>query len=165
MYFIKSPVLSCGTGIWYAGTGKGTKGGACMANLPRTRESADNLVLRLRLLAQPQRLMVLACLLDGEKSVGQIEAETGIGQPTLSQQLAELRRAEIVTTRKEARQVIYSIRDSMEEMKIRLICSACSPDFGMEDLNALLSEKPVATPTQAGRNVAAACFARIRMDA
>lgn len=153
-----------------AGRGYGTHAtrdqkGEWMVNLPRTRESADNLVQRLRLLAQPQRLMVLACLLDGEKSVGQIEAGTGIGQPTLSQQLAELRRAEIVTTRKEARQVIYSIKDSMEEMKIRLICSACDPDFGVEDLQALLDEKPVAAPAHAGRDVAAACFARIRMEA
>ncbi|MDT8872567.1 metalloregulator ArsR/SmtB family transcription factor [Komagataeibacter rhaeticus] len=93
---------------------------------------------RLRLLAQPQRLMVLACLLDGEKSVGEIEARTGIGQPTLSQQLAELRRAEIVVTRKEARQVIYSIRDGMEEMRLRLICAVCDPDFDMENLGGLL---------------------------
>ncbi|WNM07930.1 metalloregulator ArsR/SmtB family transcription factor [Komagataeibacter nataicola] len=93
---------------------------------------------RLRLLAQPQRLMVLACLLEGEKSVGQIECETGIGQPTLSQQLAELRRAEIVITRKEARQVIYSIKDSMEEMRVRLICAVCDPDFDMERLAGLV---------------------------
>ncbi|GAN98981.1 transcriptional regulator ArsR [Komagataeibacter xylinus NBRC 13693] len=112
-----------------------------MNNLPRTREIAENLVQRLRLLAQPQRLMVLACLLEGEKSVGQIEAETGIGQPTLSQQLAELRRAEIVITRKEARQVIYSIKDSMEEMRIRLICAACGPEFDTEQLSGVLRRK------------------------
>ncbi|AXY22909.1 Biofilm growth-associated repressor [Komagataeibacter saccharivorans] len=137
-----------------------------MINLPRTRDVAENLAQRLRLLGQPQRLMVLACLLDGEKSVGQIEIETGIGQPTLSQQLAELRRAEIVVTRKEARQVIYSIKDSMEEMRIRLICSACDPDFGMDQLSALLGEQAGVMPaSHAGQDAAAACFARICVDA
>ncbi|PYD68533.1 ArsR/SmtB family transcription factor [Komagataeibacter swingsii] len=134
-----------------------------MSNLPRTREMAENLVQRLRLLAQPQRLMVLACLLEGEKSVGQIEAETGIGQPTLSQQLAELRRAEIVVTRKEARQVIYSIKDNMEETRIRLICAACDPEFDMEQLSGVLRRK--SPPAQMAHDGTAACFARIRMEA
>ena len=133
-----------------------------MPNLPRTRELAEHLVQRLRLLAQPQRLMVLACLLDGEKSVGQIEAETGIGQPTLSQQLAELRRAEVVVTRKEARQVIYSIKDSVEEIRIRLICAACSPEFDMEQLSGMLRRKK--THSVMAQDGTAACFARIGMD-
>ncbi|MBL7240215.1 helix-turn-helix transcriptional regulator [Komagataeibacter rhaeticus] len=126
-----------------------------MPNLPRTRENAEGLVQRLRLL-------VLACLLDGEKSVGEIEARTGIGQPTLSQQLAELRRAEIVVTRKEARQVIYSIRDGMEEMRLRLICAVCDPDFDMENLGGLLRGQK--TPPPPEREVDAACFARIGLD-
>lgn len=133
-----------------------------MPKMPRTREVAENLVQRLRLLAQPQRLMVLACLLDGEKSVGQIESETGIGQPTLSQQLAELRRAEIVTTRKEARQVIYSIKDSMEEMRVRLICAVCDPDFDMERLAGLV-RRGVAGPGPV-KDEPAACFARIYLE-
>ena len=133
-----------------------------MPNLPRTREIAENLVQRLRLLAQPQRLMVLACLLDGEKSVGEIEARTGIGQPTLSQQLAELRRAEIVVTRKEARQVIYSIKDGMEEMRLRLICAVCDPGFDMEHLGGLLRGQKATTVPE--READAACFARIGLD-
>ena len=134
-----------------------------MPNLPRTREIAEILVQRLRLLAQPQRLMVLACLLEGEKSVGEIEARTGIGQPTLSQQLAELRRAEIVVTRKEARQVIYSIRDAMEETRLRLVCAVCDPDFDMERLAGLLrGQKSPVAPPESGAD--AACFARIGLD-
>ncbi len=144
---------------WDLELSKGVRG---MNNLPRTREIAENLVQRLRLLAQPQRLMVLACLLEGEKSVGQIEAETGIGQPTLSQQLAELRRAEIVITRKEARQVIYSIKDSMEEMRIRLICAACGPEFDTEQLSGVLRRKKA--PPVMTQDGTAACFARIGTD-
>ncbi|KAB8124911.1 ArsR family transcriptional regulator [Komagataeibacter medellinensis] len=133
-----------------------------MPNLPRTREIAETLVLRLRLLAQPQRLMVLACLLDGERSVGEIEVQTGIGQPTLSQQLAELRRAEIVVTRKEARQVIYSIRDAVEETRLRLICAICDPDCDMERLAGLVRDRKAVIPPE--READAACFARIGLD-
>lgn len=133
-----------------------------MPNLPRTREIAETLVQRLRLLAQPQRLMVLACLLDGERSVGEIEVHTGIGQPTLSQQLAELRRAEIVVTRKEARQVIYSIRDAVEETRLRLICAICDPDFDMERLTGLVRGRETVIPSE--READAACFARIGLD-
>ena len=55
--------------------------------------------------------MILSCLLNGECSVGQIASATGIGQPALSQQLAELRRAELVSTRREAKQISYSLAD------------------------------------------------------
>ena len=37
---------------------------------------------------------------NGEKSVGELETMTGIGQPGLSQQLAILRKAELVQTRR-----------------------------------------------------------------
>ena len=56
------------------------------------RSDADAIAEQLRIFAQPQRLMILAELLGGERSVGEIEAATAIGQPALSQQLAELRR-------------------------------------------------------------------------
>ena len=66
------------------------------------RSDADAIAEQLRIFAQPQRLMILAELLGGERSVGEIEAATAIGQPALSQQLAELRRAALVDTRRGA---------------------------------------------------------------
>ncbi len=64
---------------------------------------------KLRSYAQAQRLMILSRLLDGEHTVGDIEAATGIGQPALSQQLAELRRAALVQTRRVVKQVYYRL--------------------------------------------------------
>lgn len=69
----------------------------------------DELVDALKALAHPLRLRVMRALTAAERSVGQIEAAAGIGQPTLSQQLAVLRRAGLVTTRKEAKLVYYRI--------------------------------------------------------
>lgn len=74
-----------------------------------SRAAADVAADRLKIYAQPQRLMILSRLLDGEHTVGQIEESTGIGQPALSQQLAELRRADVVTTRRASKQVYYAL--------------------------------------------------------
>jgi DNA-binding transcriptional ArsR family regulator len=63
----------------------------------------------LRALGHGVRLGLLKALIEGERSVGEIEAATGVGQPGLSQQLAILRKAELVTTRREAKLVYYSI--------------------------------------------------------
>ncbi len=45
----------------------------------------------------------------GEMAVGELEMVTGVGQPGLSQQLAILRKAEMVNTRRAAKQVYYSL--------------------------------------------------------
>ena len=63
----------------------------------------------LKALAHPVRLAILGALIDGERSVGAIEEVSGIGQPGLSQQLAVLRNAELVQTRREAKQIFYRI--------------------------------------------------------
>lgn len=64
----------------------------------------------MRTLGHDTRLRLIATLLEqGEKSVSEIEALTGIGQPGLSQQLAILRKAQLVQTRRVAKQVYYCI--------------------------------------------------------
>jgi DNA-binding transcriptional ArsR family regulator len=77
--------------------------------LYESRDLATSVSDKLKIYAQPQRLMILSCLLRSERNVAEIGAATGIGQPALSQQLAELRRADLVCTRKEAKQVWYSL--------------------------------------------------------
>ena len=63
----------------------------------------------LRVLGHGVRLALLNSLASGERSVGDIEAQTGVGQPALSQQLGILRKAGLVTTRREAKLVYYSV--------------------------------------------------------
>lgn len=63
----------------------------------------------LRVLAHPLRLRLLAELAGGELAVGEIEVRTGISQPLLSQQLALLRGAQLVQTRRAARQIFYRV--------------------------------------------------------
>ena len=92
-----------------------------MKPLWQSREQAEDTAERLRQFGQPLRLMILSLLLQGEKSVSEIDIATGIGQPGLSQQLAELRRAELVTTRRQAKQVFYSLADKSVELSVRSI--------------------------------------------
>ena len=67
---------------------------------------------RLKIYAQPQRLMILSWLINGEQTVSEIDEATGIGQPALSQQLAALRQAEIVKTRRVSKLVYYRLADN-----------------------------------------------------
>lgn len=92
-----------------------------MTPLYQSRELAGRVAERIRLYAQPQRLMILSLLLKGEQSVGAIEAGTGVGQPALSQQLAELRRAGLLASRRVARQVYYRLADASIEARARAI--------------------------------------------
>lgn len=66
----------------------------------------------LKALAHPVRLAILNTLVETERSVGEIENVAGIGQPALSQQLAVLRNAGLVVTRREAKLVFYRINRS-----------------------------------------------------
>lgn len=65
----------------------------------------------LKAMANPQRLLILCTLMADELSVAEIEKATGIHQPTLSQQLAALRRAGVVATTKQGKQVYYRLAD------------------------------------------------------
>lgn len=62
-----------------------------------------------RVLGHETRLRLLLLLMAGERAVGEIEAVSGVGQPGLSQQLAILRKAGVVATRRAAKQVYYRI--------------------------------------------------------
>ncbi|MCR2835297.1 ArsR/SmtB family transcription factor [Parerythrobacter lacustris] len=73
----------------------------------------DELVDALKALAHPVRLRIMRALTGAERNVGEIDEASGIGQPILSQQLAVLRNAGLVKTRKDAKLVYYRIDDSM----------------------------------------------------
>jgi DNA-binding transcriptional ArsR family regulator len=53
--------------------------------------------------------MLLCQLSQGEKRVGELEEILGIVQPTLSQQLTVLRDEELVTTRRDGKNIYYQI--------------------------------------------------------
>jgi DNA-binding transcriptional ArsR family regulator len=62
-------------------------------------------------LGHPARVRILEVLSDGEHSVGEMQPKVGIEASHLSQQLAVLRRAGVVVSRKDGSSVIYALRD------------------------------------------------------
>jgi DNA-binding transcriptional ArsR family regulator len=60
-------------------------------------------------LGHPARIRVLELLSSSEMSVGQLQQEIGLESSHLSQQLAVLRRAGLVATRKQGTTVFYSL--------------------------------------------------------
>jgi DNA-binding transcriptional ArsR family regulator len=73
------------------------------------RSAASRACGLLKVLANPDRLLLLCQLTQGPLCVSELETILGIQQPTLSQQLAVLRDEALVTTRREGKQIYYSI--------------------------------------------------------
>lgn len=77
-----------------------------------TQQPIADLKARLfRALAHPARIRILEVLVEGEHSVGELQPLVGLESSHLSQQLAVLRHAGVVTTRREGTSVVYAIRD------------------------------------------------------
>ncbi len=60
-------------------------------------------------LANERRPAILCELVDGERSVGRLVEAVGLTQSALSQHLAKLRAAGIVTTRRDAQTIYYRL--------------------------------------------------------
>ena len=64
-------------------------------------------------LAHPVRVRILEELVRGERSVQEIQAALGLGQPVVSQQLGVLRANNVVVGRKAGVSVRYILRDQL----------------------------------------------------
>lgn len=78
-------------------------------DLSAMQSSAENACALLKVLANPDRLLLMCQLSQGEWCVSDLEKQLGIRQPTLSQQLGVLRDSELVATRREGKNIFYSI--------------------------------------------------------
>lgn len=74
-------------------------------------ERASEAATLLSRLANPDRLLILCLLVNDEKNVSQIGEESGIVQPTLSQQLTVLRKDGLVQTRRSGKYVYYRLEN------------------------------------------------------
>lgn len=85
--------------------------GAGTRDLAEMSRHADDAAQLLKALANEQRLLVLCSLVDGPKSVGELNACVELSQSALSQHLAVLREAGVVSTRREAQTIYYSLAE------------------------------------------------------
>lgn len=75
------------------------------------RQGTAQAVAALKVLANEDRLLLLCQLAQGEMCVSELEAQLGIRQPTLSQQLGVLRTEGVVNTRRQSKNIYYSVAD------------------------------------------------------
>ena len=73
------------------------------------RRHASDAARLLRALANEKRLMLLCLLVEGERSVGELNARVDLSQSALSQHLAVLREDGLVSTRREAQTIYYAL--------------------------------------------------------
>ena len=82
----------------------------------------------LKALSHESRLLILCLLVEGEKSVSELEEILSMPQAAVSQQLARLRFDRLVQTRREGRMVYYSIaNDEVSQLVKMLYDFFCKP--------------------------------------
>lgn len=73
------------------------------------QKQSGRLVSLLGAMSNPNRLMILCHLVDGERSVGDLAKLLSLRPSTASQHLARLRREGLVTFRRDAQTLYYSL--------------------------------------------------------
>lgn len=89
---------------------------------PIPDEMLELMAEKFRMLADPTRLAILRCLMAGERSVGQVVAETGQGQANVSKHLKMLAESGMLGRRKHGLLVFYRIVDPLVEQLCELVC-------------------------------------------
>lgn len=80
-----------------------------LMDLEEMQTAAVHACRLMKVLANPDRLLILCQLSQGERRVGELEDLLGIVQPTLSQQLTVLRDEDLVSTRREGKHIHYTL--------------------------------------------------------
>ncbi len=92
--------------------------------LEHAREAAEFL----KALSHEARLVILCLLLDGEKSVTELERMLDLRQPAVSQQLARLRADNLVEARRDGKSIYYALaRPEVREVVSALQRAFCPP--------------------------------------
>ncbi len=74
-----------------------------------TLRQAEELAVIFKMLSNSNRLKIIVYLQNNERTVSEIESTLKIRQPTLSQQLGELREAGLIVGRRVAKSAIYAL--------------------------------------------------------
>lgn len=96
------------------------------SNLIELKANAVAMAARLKLMSHPERLLMLCRMDEGEVSVGELVALSGLAQSSVSQHLAMLRDEGVVQIRSEAQTRYYSLSDPVVSGVIHALCELCS---------------------------------------
>lgn len=92
--------------------------------IENAREASDFL----KALSHETRLVILCLLVEGEKSVAELEDTLSLRQPAVSQQLARLRADDLVDARRDGKNIYYSLASlEVREIIQALHAAFCRP--------------------------------------
>ena len=96
------------------------------ASLTELKANASGMAAKLKIMSHPERLIMLCRMDEGEASVTELVALSGLSQSAVSQHLALLREEEIVSIRGEAQTRYYSLKDPVVRAIIHSLCDICA---------------------------------------
>jgi ArsR family transcriptional regulator len=91
------------------------------AELKKMQASAADACKLMKVLSNSDRMMLLCEIGQGEKCVSELEDALDLHQPTLSQQLTVLRKEKLVKTRRDGKQIYYSLASEIVVSVISLL--------------------------------------------
>ncbi|GGN47694.1 transcriptional regulator [Novosphingobium indicum] len=94
-------------------------------DLTELKANANIMAARLKMMSHPERLLMLCRMDEGEVSVSELVALTGLSQSSVSQHLALLREEGVVAIRGEAQTRYYSLKDNVVRAIIHALCDIC----------------------------------------
>ena len=102
-------------------------------NIQDLTSRSEEVAELLKAMANSHRLLILCELNNGERTVSALEAVVPLSQSALSQHLAKLRDYGIVSTRREAQSIYYSLADprvaSLIDTLYKLFCAPAKSKF------------------------------------
>jgi DNA-binding transcriptional ArsR family regulator len=110
------------------------------------RETVGTVAGLMRLLGDPTRIRVLGMLREGERNVTSLCGELDLAQPTVSHHLGLLRTSGLVLTRRDGKQIFYSLNPehlAVNDGEIRLQFGPVSLVF-RNGANGHVGRSPVA---------------------
>jgi ArsR family transcriptional regulator len=102
-------------------------------DLTELKANAALMAQRLKVMSNPERLLMLCRMDEGEVSVNELVALTGLSQSAVSQHLSLLRAEDAVNVRIEAQTRWYRLKDPIVSGIIHAMCELCD---GMKGADA-----------------------------
>lgn len=102
-----------------------------------------------RVLGHPVRICILELLSEGERTVGDLQAELQLDSSSTSQHLAALRQQGVLESRRSGTSVYYRIRDPRVSQLLAVARQVLTS--ALSDSHALLSELDAETPARTRR--------------
>lgn len=98
-------------------------------NLEALKQNVGRAAQLLKAMSNENRLMILCTLIDQELSVGHLNERIPLSQSALSQHLAALRQAGLVTTRRESQVIYYQLSNEASVKILAVLKEAfCADD-------------------------------------